>query len=90
MAGKTLRWTQKRQRTVCAFFQSFFNLFQKKPYIDEKLCVRCGICVESCPVDGKAVRFANGKTQVPVYDYRKCIRCFCCQEMCPRKAIKVK
>lgn len=71
-------------------FACFFNLFQKKPYIDEKLCVRCGICVESCPVDGKAVRFANGKTQVPVYDYRKCIRCFCCQEMCPRKAIKVK
>ncbi len=71
-------------------FARFFNLFQKKPYIDESLCVRCGICVESCPVEGKAVRFDNGREHAHVYDYRKCIRCFCCQEMCPKKAVKVK
>lgn len=66
------------------------NLFQKKPYIDEKRCIRCGICVKSCPVPGKAVDFKKGNGQPPVYDYKKCIRCFCCQEMCPEKAIKVK
>jgi Pyruvate/2-oxoacid:ferredoxin oxidoreductase delta subunit len=66
------------------------NIFQKKPYIDEKKCARCGICVESCPVQGKAVNFKNGKAKPPVYDYKKCIRCFCCQEMCPKKAIRVK
>lgn len=66
------------------------NLFQKKPYIEEDKCVRCGICVNSCPVPGKAVDFRKGKEQPPVYDYKKCIRCFCCQEMCPKKAIKVK
>jgi NAD-dependent dihydropyrimidine dehydrogenase PreA subunit len=66
------------------------NIFQKKPYIDEKKCIRCGICVESCPVQGKAVNFKNGRTKPPVYDYKKCIRCFCCQEMCPKKAIRVK
>lgn len=66
------------------------NLFQKKPYIEKNLCIRCGICVNSCPVPGKAVDFKNGKGQPPVYDYKKCIRCFCCQEMCPKKAIKVK
>lgn len=66
------------------------NLFQKKPYIEEDKCVRCGICVNSCPVPGKAVDFRKGKEQSPVYDYKKCIRCFCCQEMCPKKAIKVK
>ena len=66
------------------------NIFQKKPYIDKDKCIRCGICVKSCPVPGKAVNFRNGKGKPPVYDYKKCIRCFCCQEMCPKKAIKVK
>ncbi|MDO4678864.1 MAG: DUF362 domain-containing protein [Eubacteriales bacterium] len=66
------------------------KLFQKKPYIDEARCIRCGICVKSCPVPGKAVDFQKGRDKPPVYDYRKCIRCFCCQEMCPEKAIKVK
>lgn len=66
------------------------NIFQKKPYIDGEKCIRCGICVRSCPVPEKAVDFRNGKENPPVYDYKKCIRCFCCQEMCPEKAIKVK
>ena len=66
------------------------KIFQKKPYIEADKCVRCGICVQSCPVPGKAVDFRKGKGKLPVYDYRKCIRCFCCQEMCPKKAIKVK
>ncbi len=66
------------------------KVFQKKPYIDADKCVRCGICVQSCPVPGKAVDSRKGKGKLPVYDYRKCIRCFCCQEMCPKKAIKVK
>ena len=66
------------------------KIFQKKPYIEADKCVRCGICVQSCPVPGKAVDFRKGKDKPPVYDYKKCIRCFCCQEMCPKKAIKVK
>lgn len=66
------------------------NIFQKKPYIQKDQCIRCGICVKSCPVPGKAVDFKNGKENPPVYDYKKCIRCFCCQEMCPESAIKVK
>jgi len=64
--------------------------FQKKPYVVEADCRKCGICVEACPVEGKAIHFSNGRKQPPVYDYKKCIRCFCCQEMCPHKAIKVK
>lgn len=66
------------------------NIFQKKPYIENDKCVHCGICVQSCPVPGKAVDFRKGKDKPPVYDYKKCIRCFCCQEMCPKKAIQVK
>lgn len=62
--------------------------FQRKPYIVESRCIRCGICVEACPVEGKAIQLH--KSAVPVYDYKKCIACFCCQEMCPQKAIRVK
>ncbi|MDC7286173.1 DUF362 domain-containing protein [Blautia schinkii] len=66
------------------------NIFQKKPRIIKDKCIRCGICVKSCPVPGKAVDFKNGKGNPPVYDYKKCIRCFCCQEMCPERAIDVR
>lgn len=62
--------------------------FQKKPYIVEDDCIRCGICVEACPVESKAITLNRPK--IPVYDYKKCIACFCCQEMCPQKAIKVR
>lgn len=66
------------------------KIFQKKPYIRKERCIKCGICVESCPVEGKAICFKNGPSEPPVYDDRRCIRCFCCQEMCPHKAIEVK
>ena len=62
----------------------------ERPFIDEKKCVKCGQCVEHCPVDGAAVNFKNGKDKAPVYDYSKCIRCYCCQEICPMHAISVK
>lgn len=68
----------------------FLKAFQKKPVIDPDKCRKCGVCVESCPVERKAVTFGNGRREAPVYDYKKCIRCFCCQEMCPYKAIGVK
>ncbi len=67
------------------------NLIFPRPVIDESKCVKCGICVEACPVEGKALNFKDGKkTQPPRYNYRACIRCYCCQEMCPHKAIVVK
>ena len=82
--------TIKRQYANWIRMLKIFKLFQKKPYIDAKECIHCGICVDSCPVEGKALQFKNGRKEPPVYDYKKCIRCFCCQEMCPHKAIKVK
>jgi uncharacterized protein (DUF362 family)/NAD-dependent dihydropyrimidine dehydrogenase PreA subunit len=66
------------------------NLFVRKPVIDPEKCVKCGICVEACPVEGKALKFLNGdKKSPPEYDYDLCIRCYCCQEVCPEKAISV-
>ncbi|MBE6032335.1 MAG: 4Fe-4S dicluster domain-containing protein, partial [Clostridiales bacterium] len=77
----TLKW---RTLSLAKWF------FDRKPVITKKKCVRCGACVEACPLPEKAVTFVNGKTDPPVYDYKKCIRCFCCQEMCPAKAIDAK
>ena len=53
------------------------------PWIDEDMCVGCGICVEECPVD--AISMENGKA---VIDMKKCIRCKKCHEICPQKAVK--
>ena len=66
---------------------SMLSLFSRRPVIDAKRCIHCGICVSHCPVPGRALSFRNGKDQPPVYDRKKCIRCYCCQEMCPQKAI---
>ena len=67
-----------------------FRFLKKKPEIVADRCRKCGVCVDSCPVEGKALSFKNGRDHPPVYAYRKCIRCFCCQEMCPHKAIRVR
>ncbi len=66
------------------------NLSVPKPFIKEKDCVQCGVCVLMCPVESKAVNWDNGdKKKAPVYDYSKCIRCYCCQELCPESAIEL-
>ncbi|NOY10475.1 MAG: DUF362 domain-containing protein [Spirochaetes bacterium] len=67
------------------------NRLVPKPYIVENECIKCGICVNMCPVNPKAVDWFKGdKGNVPVYNYDNCIRCYCCQEMCPESAIKLK
>lgn len=67
------------------------QLFVPRPFIIEEQCVKCGVCVTMCPVEGKAINWNNkDKTQPPIYDYSKCIRCYCCQELCPESAIHVK
>lgn len=75
------------------------KVIARKPVILKQKCIRCGACVQACPLEEKAVYFpvaetdafrVSGKKEVPVYDYKKCIRCFCCQEMCPEQAIIVK
>lgn len=72
-----------------------FRLLRKyiirRPVIQEDICKKCGICIEVCPLDEKAVNWHHGdKSKPPVYNYDKCIRCYCCQEMCPYHAIETK
>ncbi len=82
---------RKRQKAKGVMgFVDIFQLFRKRPRLIQERCRKCGICVESCPVEGKAISFKKGRSNPPVYDYKRCIRCFCCQEMCPHQAIEVK
>jgi uncharacterized protein (DUF362 family)/Pyruvate/2-oxoacid:ferredoxin oxidoreductase delta subunit len=69
----------------------FRNRIVPKPVIDESRCVRCGICIDMCPAQPKAVNWDRGdKSCAPVYSYASCIRCYCCQELCPESAITLK
>ena len=81
---------EKPKKTFLMRYSGFMTKHSKRPVIDKDKCVKCGICVDHCPVPGKAVGFVNGKDTPPVYDYKKCIRCYCCQEMCPQHAIRTK
>lgn len=81
---------RKQRKNIWNKLDFVMKHFQKKPYVDPEKCRKCGVCVEACPVEGKAISFRDGRKNPPVYDYKKCIRCFCCQEMCPYKAIQVK
>ena len=64
------------------------NMLVPRPRIEKEKCIRCGICVEMCPVKPPAVHWNNdNKEQVPVFNYELCIRCYCCQEICPEGAV---
>lgn len=65
------------------------NHFTARPVASASSCIRCGRCVEACPVDPKAVELPKNASK-PRYSYSRCIRCFCCQEVCPAKAISVR
>jgi uncharacterized protein (DUF362 family)/Pyruvate/2-oxoacid:ferredoxin oxidoreductase delta subunit len=59
-----------------------------RPAILPQRCIRCGLCVQMCPTEPKAVNWWRGdQSRPPVHDYRGCIRCYCCQEICPEGAI---
>jgi len=57
-----------------------------KPVIQEKDCIGCGKCAESCPQ--KIIRIQERKARIQ--NRKQCIHCYCCHEMCPQKAIDLR
>jgi polyferredoxin len=71
-------------KTACPLgaIYSLFNKFSIiKLEVNEKKCVKCGLCVKECPVSIK-INEEGG-------DSANCIRCFRCSN-CPTKAISIK
>ncbi len=61
----------------------FINFMKARPNIDLRICKRCNVCVDSCPV--KAIEKESKRI-----NYKKCIECMCCHELCMYKAVELK
>jgi uncharacterized protein (DUF362 family)/Pyruvate/2-oxoacid:ferredoxin oxidoreductase delta subunit len=55
-----------------------------KPLVINDKCIKCMLCIKSCPADAIAVM--DG---FPKVDKKKCIECFCCHEVCESDAIEM-
>lgn len=53
------------------------------PWIDEELCVGCGVCVESCPAEAIVM-----EESLAVLDMESCLRCGICHDVCPVGAVE--
>jgi len=54
------------------------------PWINQDLCVGCGICVDECPVEA----ITQEENQKAVINDDECIRCGKCHEACPHDAVR--
>lgn len=61
------------------------KLLDFRPIIDEKLCKKCSICKQACPVDAITIN-----KEISRINKSKCVKCFCCHEVCPYDAICIK
>jgi ferredoxin len=56
-----------------------------RPHINQKECVKCGVCKKVCSQD--AIIFKNGKF---IVQPSKCILCMCCMESWASHAVKLR
>lgn len=70
------------EKSPGGIFGKMIDLMRTRPVVDDAVCRRCNVCVESCPVD--AIDKATKRI-----DYEACIGCMCCHEMCTYRAVKL-
>ena len=51
-------------------------------YIDHSRCMKCGVCVTSCPHEALSLAQEGGRIIIAV-DEERCIDCGICAEQCP-------
>jgi len=54
------------------------------PWVNEDMCVGCGVCVDDCPVG--AITLKDDRKAIINED--ECIRCGRCHDVCPREAVR--
>ncbi|HDL89350.1 MAG TPA: 4Fe-4S dicluster domain-containing protein [Thermodesulforhabdus norvegica] len=54
------------------------------PWVNEDLCVGCGVCVDECPAG--AIRLNDNHKAIINED--ECIRCGRCHDVCPEEAVR--
>jgi uncharacterized protein (DUF362 family)/ferredoxin len=68
---------------LAKLIKPLINMIRIRPKINRRKCVKCLICVNSCPakaIDGKSFKINKNK----------CIMCFCCRELCRYNAVDLK
>lgn len=65
------------------------DIFSARPAINEKKCVGCGRCKDSCPKKTIEIVKKHSK-KLAVIHREDCIKCYCCQELCPIGAVDTK
>jgi len=53
------------------------------PWVNEDMCVGCGICVDDCPV--RAISMEDEKARI---NMEECIHCGTCHSVCPQEAVR--
>ena len=53
------------------------------PWVNEEMCVGCGVCVDVCPVGAITV-----EQDVAHINDAECIRCGRCHDACPEEAVR--
>lgn len=60
------------------------------PIIDNNKCVRCGLCVQICPMDILRMKTTADEKYVEVVYPEECWHCRACAIDCPQQAIKLR
>ena len=53
------------------------------PWVNEEMCLGCGVCVEQCPVE--AIFMVE---EIARINEKQCIRCGRCHDTCPVEAVR--
>ncbi|MBA7661620.1 Ion-translocating oxidoreductase complex subunit B [subsurface metagenome] len=54
------------------------------PWVNEDLCVSCGVCVDDCPVGAITLK----EDQKAIINEDECIRCGRCHDVCLQEAVR--
>ncbi|MGM9972410.1 MAG: EFR1 family ferrodoxin [Anaeroplasmataceae bacterium] len=65
------------------WFYGKTNKYSKKLKVDHNLCIKCGKCINNCPMNN--LYFKDNKVE----SYNKCTMCYRCVSKCPNKAITI-